>query len=185
MSQLPGRLRSEHARDRWDNDFYVEPASCVHSLFDTVHFYGSIHDPCCGHGNVVTVAKQRWLEATGSDLRDRGFGETGIDFFADSRPRRNIISNPPYNLLEQFIHHALAVAERKVAVVVRLPFLAGQKRLQSLYRVHKPMAVIVLSKRPSMPPGGTDIPARGGTSDYCWCLWSHGYQGPTELRWAA
>jgi hypothetical protein len=69
--------------------------------------------------------------------------------------------------------------------VVRLPFLSGQKRLQSLYRVHPPRAVIVLSKRPSMPPGGTDIPARGGTSDYSWCVWQHGYEGPTELRWAA
>jgi len=185
MSQLPGRLRADHARERWDDDWYVETPACVHSLFDSVHFYGSIHDPCAGSGTIPTVAKQRWLEATGSDLRDRGFGETGVDFFTDNRPRRNIVSNPPYKLLEPFIHHAIAVTERKVAVVVRLPFLSGQKRLQSLYRVHPPRAVIVLSKRPSMPPGGTDIPARGGTSDYSWCVWQHGYQGPTELRWAA
>jgi hypothetical protein len=28
MSMLPGKLRSEHARERWPNDFYVEPAWC-------------------------------------------------------------------------------------------------------------------------------------------------------------
>lgn len=185
MSQLPGLLRSQHARERWDSDYYVEPAWCVHLLFDTVHFYGSIHDPCCGGGTIPTVARERWLEATGSDLRKRRFGESGIDFFTDNRPRRNIVSNPPYKLLEQFIHHALAVAERKVAVVVRLPFLAGQNRLKTLYGVHHPRTVIVLSRRPSMPPGDTDIPARNGTDDYCWCVWQHGFEGPTELRWAA
>lgn len=185
MSFLPGHLRAAFAQARNDDDWYVEPPACVQSLFQLSIFMGAIHDPCCGQGTIPTVAREHGYLATGSDLRDRGFGRSGVDFFADWTPRENIVSNPPYKLGEQFVHHALAVAAHKVAIVMRLSFLAGQKRLASLFRIHRPCAVIVLSTRPSMPPGGTDIPAKGGTADYCWLVWSRGHEGSTNMVWAA
>jgi hypothetical protein len=184
MSFLPGHLRAAFTQARNDDDWYVEPKSCVHSLFDMVSFDGPIHDPCCGQGTIPQVAMARGYMASGSDLRNRGFGQTEVDFFEDYTLRRNIISNPPYKLGEKFVHHALNFVERKVAIVMRLSFLAGQKRLETLYQKRPPAEVLILSKRPSMPPGGTAIPARGGTADYCWIIWSHNHVGPTIMRWA-
>ena len=122
---------------------------------------------------------------TGSDLVDRGYGEGGRDFFLDPGPYVNIISNPPYDVCEQFILHALEITEGKVAAIVNLKFLASQGRRERFYIPHPPAEVLILSRRPSMPPGGTNIPAKGGTADYAWLVWDHCYQGPTVTRFLA
>src|SRR6478672_12482769 len=157
MSFLPGRLRAKHAQPRWDDDWYIEPAACVHTLFDSVHFEGQIHDPACGSGNIPMVARDRGFKASGSDLVHRGFGRGEIDFLGDPTHRENTVTNPPYLIAEDFVLHAIHVAEHKVAVIVRISFLAGQKRRASLFERHPPAVVLVLSARPSMPPGGTTI----------------------------
>lgn len=184
MSQLPGKLRAEHARERWDSDYYVEPAECVHRLFDTVQFDGVIHDPCAGSGTIPKVAAAHGYDVTCSDLVDRGFCPGGVDFLTDETMRDNIVSNPPYRLAEAMFAHACRHVRGKVAFIVRLPFLAGQKRKANLFAHYRPSLVVILSKRPSMPPGGTDVPAKGGTSDYGWLVFSRAYFGPTIMEWA-
>ena len=182
MSMLPGPLRALHAKPRWSRDWYVEPPWCVHALFERMPFNGPIHDPACGSGTIVKVAHSLGYEATGSDLVARGFCEGGIDFLADNTPRRSIVCNPPFKLAERFIRHAVEVAEC-VAMILPLAFSAGQRRCHSLFLPHPPTLELVLAKRPSMPPGGTDIPAKGGTTDYSWLLWDRGHRGPTEKQW--
>ena len=78
--------------------------------------------------------------------------------------------NPPYNLAHRFVLRALTLARQKVAIISRLDFLASQKRYE-LFKGTPVSRVLVLSTRPSMPPGGTDIPAKGGQHDYCWIIW--------------
>lgn len=187
MSMLPGRERALHARERWPDDWYVEPAWSVDLLFDHVRFSGAIHDPCCGCGTIPKVAAARGYFAGGSDLVDRGFGEAPVDFLQDFTRRDNLVFNAPYRLNEPFIAHALDRSDRGVAALVRMPFLAGQRRLQTLFGKIPPESVVVLSRRPSMPPGGTDIPAKGGTTDYAWIVWRRPYDNSriTSLRWAA
>lgn len=190
MSLLPGHLRAAFAQARNDHDWYVEPASCVHQLFDAVQFEGTIHDPCCGKGTIPNVASERGYHASGSDIVDRGYrGKGGFDwdgaynFFYDPTMRDNIVSNPPYKLAEEMFAHACRHAALKVAFVLRISFLAGQKRRDRLFKQYRPSEVIVLSQRPSMPPGGTGVPAKGGTADYVWLVWDRAYFGPTTLRW--
>lgn len=184
MSMLPGAQRVLHAKPRWSRDWYVEPAWCVVALFESVHFIGPIHDPAAGAGTIVEVGRALGYEATGSDIVARGFCEGGVDFLTDFTPRRSIVTNPPFVLAEAFIHHAIEVAER-VAVIVPLAFSAGQRRCYSLFLPHPPALELVLAKRPSMPPGGTNIPPRGGTTDYSWLVWERGHRGPTVKRWWA
>ena len=82
----------------------------------------------------------------------------------------------------KFVLHALQVAQQ-VAVIVPIPFLCGKWRGKHLYRPHPPAWILPLSARASMPPGGTDIPAKGGTADYGWIGWTRGHQGPTITIW--
>lgn len=184
MSFLPGSLRAAYAQSRWPSDWYVEPPDCVASLFDAQSFSGAIYDPACGGGTIPRVARERGYKADGSDLVFRGFGRGGVDFLSDGTPRENIVTNPPYRLAEEFARHALKVTQGSVALVTRISFLNGQRRAVSLYDRHPPALVLVLSARPSMPPGGTDIPAKGGTADYVWIVWDQGYEGPTILRFS-
>lgn len=184
MSFLPGPQRAKHQQERWPSDWYVETEASVHSLFDHVRFAGMVHDPACGGGTIPRVAAERGYMASASDLVFRGFAPGGTDFLTDPTTRQNIVTNPPYKLATEFALHAIEVTDYKVAIIVRISFLAGQKRRRILFEPHPPAEVLVLSTRPSMPPGGTYIPAKGGTADYCWIVWDSTYSGPTLTKWA-
>jgi hypothetical protein len=187
MSFLPGKARAAHQQELVHLSWYWEPESVTRRLLEEITFSGPIHDPCCGSGRIARVARELGYEATGSDIVDRGFGAGGIDFFADLTPRETLIFNPPSGrnqdptLSTRFILHALEVAAA-VAAIVPVPMQCGQWRRDNLYRPHPPRHVLALAERPSMPPGGTAIPAKNGTMDYCWVIWHRGYRGPTEWR---
>jgi hypothetical protein len=169
--------------DRSDNDWYVEPRWCIERLIENVKFEGVIHDPACGAGKIPKTFNEHGYATTGSDIKDRGYGEIQ-DFFRDIRIRDNIVTNPPYNLSERFIDCALHITIGRVAILARIAFLNGQKRYRTLYSVHLPEKVIILSQRPSMPPGGRNIIPEGGKTDFCWIVWNKTHNGPCELVWA-
>lgn len=164
----------DHAREV--NDWYVEPIWATELLFRALDFVGPIWDPCCGQGNILKAVCSAGNITNGvraTDLVDRGYGDAGIDFLLSSDWAQNIVFNPPYLHAEAFILHALKLASGKVAALVNLKFLASQGRRERLFKPHPPLVVLILSRRPSMPPGGQDIPAKGGTADYCWIVWEN------------
>jgi hypothetical protein len=116
MSLLPGKKRAEVKQERIKDDWYTENRWASEQLFARVQFIGPIHDPACGEGRIVIAARHAGYEATGSDLVDRGFGETGIDFLADSRLRTTLVFNAPYKQNEEFIAHALEVASQAALI---------------------------------------------------------------------
>jgi hypothetical protein len=98
-----------------------------------------------------------------------------------------VVFNPPGGgkhdpwLATRFVMPALGHAD-EVAAIVPVPFQCSQWRRDHMFSVYKPGLIMVLGDRPSMPPGGTDIEAKGGTADYCWIVWRRGHQGPVEWR---
>ncbi len=167
------KYRDEPVFIRQSHDWYREPTVCVERLFEAVRFVGQIHDPACGGGNIPRTAARLGYDASGSDIVDRGYGPGCIDFLDDLTPRENIVSNPPYVLAERFVLHGLKVANRRVAMLVRLAFLEGQGRRQRLFVPFPPELVLVHSSRPSMPPGDRpDLQAKGGKTAFCWIVWS-------------
>ena len=179
MSLLPGKKRAEVKQRRVKDDWYTENRWAVEQLFGQMRFTGPIHDPACGKGRIVIAAQRAGYEATGSDLIDRGFGETGVDFLADNRPRTTLVFNAPYKQNEEFIAHALEVASHAVVAIVRIPFLCGQERFWELYQPCPPSLVLTCSQLINMPPGGIGAPEEGGTADYVWLIWS---RTPLERR---
>lgn len=170
--------------EREISDWYVEPAWCWDVLFDLVDMSGTVLDPSCGGGTGLEWCRARGVHAIGSDIVDRGAGACVADFLAPDYPwtADNVICNPPYKLTVDFAHKALAVTRRRVALLVPLPFLCSQRRYP-LFRDTPVSHVIVLSKRPSMPPGGRGIRASGGKEDFCWIVWTLGHEGAPALLW--
>lgn len=168
--------------ERADADWYVEPVEATLALLAVERFVGAVHDPACGQGNIVKACKQRGLDAYGSDLHDRGFGATGINFLDHEHEADNIITNPPFSLAEEFLVRALQVARFKVAILCRLAWLEGRRRAALLQRA--PLArVWVFANRINVPPGGLDLPAKGSAVAYAWFVFDHDHQGPASLGW--
>lgn len=167
--------------DRVASDYYTEPRWAIDALLDVETFTGMSWDPSCGGGNIPKAMIARDLPCIGSDIVNRGYGET-CSFFDQAVGAHNIISNPPYGVIEDYLSHALKLADRKVVLLARLAFLEGQKRKAMFART--PLArVWVSSRRMSMPPGGTDIKATGGTIAYGWFVWDHAHNGPPTVGW--
>jgi hypothetical protein len=176
-----GERPSEFVRD--PHDWYVEPSWSVEILRDLVPFRGAIHDPCCGMGTIPHV-----FRGTGADLVDRGYGFPVRDFLTDRSGYQNIVFNPPYGIAQEVIEHAREHAEERVAALVQTKFLASQRRYP-LFSSFDTELVIMLSRRPSMPPGvmlrehGEAIRG-GGSLDFCWVIWKRGHNAGARIVWA-
>ena len=61
-------------------DFYPTPEWATRALIDSERFDGDIWECACGDGAMSTVLESNGSYVFSSDLYDRGYGETGIDF---------------------------------------------------------------------------------------------------------
>jgi hypothetical protein len=170
---------------RHADDWYVEPAWCWGALFSNVRIEGTVLDPCCGGGTGLEYCAAHGINAIGSDLVDRGAGMVAADFLSREYPliADNIVTNPPYRLTVEIAYQALHRARRKVALLVPLPFLCSQRRYE-LFSATPVSDVVILSRRPSMPPGDAGVRATGGKEDYCWVVWDHDVIGAPVIHWA-
>ncbi len=186
------------AYDRALHDWYVEPRWCVEQLADAVDFETGtiIWDPCCGGGTVVDAFQAKGYVAAGSDIVDRGCSRfLGVhDALSASYPVElagasnvSAVVNPPFKIAEQIVRHLLSKPLRRVAVLQQLSFLASAARYR-LFTEFPPSDVLILSRRPSMPPGAmiSEMGAKafkGGTTDFCWIVWTKPHDRETRTRW--
>lgn len=170
--------------EKVEHEWYVEPQVAVRALIKAERFFGNIWDPSCGGGTIPEEFRVFGFDVRGSDIADRGYGQTGINFLeCRNEIADNIIMNPPFGLAEAFALHAIRIANHKVAVFIRLAWLEGEGRYSRLFSEYPPARVLVFRNRMSCPPGGKNIPAKGGSMAYCWVIWDRGHHGPTQLDW--
>ncbi len=179
-----GSLRYE----RNEHDWYVEQPADSAKLFMRERFEGAIHDPSCGKGNIVRVARSFGYVATGADIvrrTDLAGVEAPIDFLKDETRRfDNIVCNPPFKIDLAFVLKALELARRKVAMLVKLSFLEGRRKYRALFETNPPTRPYVSIDRISCPPGELDdvIEPEGGMMPYAWLVWERGAR-PQPLGW--
>jgi hypothetical protein len=174
-------------------DFYVEPDWVPSALFGHLTLRGGLHDPCCGIGTIVDVAARHGIAATGADIADRSAGRFPVrDFLTDEGIYANVVANPPYRTALPIICHALNHVEAGGCVAVLMPigFLASVRRYSLFIRPECEL-VLVLSRRPSLPPGdllqrhGESIRGNGST-DFLWIALRRGGRigDHTRIEWA-
>ena len=143
---------------RQDRDFYPTPGWVTEALLRRVRLPKGIWEPCCGNGAMAQVLEAHGHLVVGTDLVDRGYGEAGRDFRAETRLPESItaiVTNPPYGRrLFAFVDHALELT-RPVSGVVAMLFNAqwpyvcrGQQRaaaspgVRGLGRAEKPNSLV-------------------------------------------
>ncbi len=163
-------------------DFFPTPAWATHALIESEAFEGDIWECACGDGAMSRVLETTNNKVISSDLYERGFGEARIDFLETTRKSQNIITNPPYNAAEGFVRQGTKLAQRKLALLLRLAFLEGANRAENLFSQFPPSRVWVFSERITFYPAGVK-PKGSGTTAYAWFVWDHEASGGTELKW--
>jgi hypothetical protein len=162
-------------------DFFPTPAWATYALIDSEGFSGEIWESACGDGAMSRVLDKSGCQVVSSDLYDRGFGEAGVDFLAAKRHSDNVITNPPYNSAEGFVAAGVQKARRKFALLLRLAFLEGANRANTIFTRNPPSRVWVFSERITFYPAGA-VQKGTGTTAYAWFVWDKSATG-TELKW--
>lgn len=162
-------------------DYFPTPAWATHALIDNEKFVGDIWESACGDGAMSKVLETTGCKVRSSDLFDRGYGDVGHDFVKSSRVADNIVTNPPYNCAEGFVASGVKNARQKFALLLRLAFLEGSNRANTIFSKCPPSRVWVFSERITFYPAGA-VQAGSGTTAYAWFVWDKSTSG-TELKW--
>ena len=169
--------------NRQKDDFYPTPPEATYSLLDREKFIGSIWECACGNGAISKILKEKKYNVYSSDLIDRGYGDTGIDFLKTYRRTDNIITNPPFKLGTEFVYQACHLASKKVAMLCRINFLEGVAR-GKMFRNTPLKNVYVFSRRITfINPDSGKKSHGGGMLAFAWFIWEKGYDNKPTIDW--
>lgn len=182
-------------RERACNDFYATPASAVEAILNEVKLEESILEPAAGQGHITKVLKEYYpnSEIISTDLiqRENKFDipiQGGVDFLTYEFGRKfdNIITNPPFNLAQEFIDRSLKLSNNKVIMFAKIQLLEGSKRREMFD--NSPLKYIyVFTKRVNPMRNGEELDEKGkpwaSTMCFAWFIWEHGYEGEPVVRW--
>lgn len=163
-------------------DYFPTPEWATHALIDNEKFEGEIWEPACGDGAMSRVLAHTGCPVVSTDLFDRGFGDSGIDFLKAERIADNIVTNPPYNSAEAFVKAGLRQSRRKVALLLRLAFVEGANRRRTIFAKTPPTRIWVFSERITFYPAGA-VQKGSGTTAYAWFIWDKMDIGSSQLKW--
>ena len=145
VSTMLGISTTWHPEERAAGDYYTTDPTAVEQFVNHYHnhigdFTGiidKIWEPACGCGNISTILKSASYDVISTDLHDRGYGKSGIDFLTAELPTdvTTIITNPPYALADDFVKHAMDILPNygRYFALMNLSYLAGQKRFKEIY----------------------------------------------------
>jgi predicted RNA methylase len=158
---------------RRELDFYPTPKEVTHALMRFMRLPKSvIWEPACGTGDMSEVIASYGHEVISTDLRETGYGEGGVDFLQSEYHRQfdAIITNPPFNVSEEFIWRALDRADI-VCMLLKSQYWHAAKRYK-LFTEHRPAYILPLTWRPDFMGG-----ERGGapTMEVAWTIWRKGF----------
>ena len=175
-------------------DFYPTPPDATRAFLRTyeeeigepiVHRDECVWEPACGEGHMSKVLRDHTPYVLSTDKHDRGYGKV-MDFMDAQNPDYRaiedkyidlVMTNPPFNLAEEFIVRALCVSKERVAMLLRFQFLEGRGRLERLWNhrlatLYRPRHIFMYAKRVHMVMNR--IPNRhdgGGSLTMAWFVW--------------
>lgn len=170
--------------DREKDDFYPTPPAATRALLAAETFAPVVWEPACGDGAISKVLEAAGHQVISTDLVDRGFGESRIDFLMEQRLLApHIVTNPPFKHAQQFVEKALELGATKVAMLLRLAWLEGLER-KRMFQSTPIARVHVASKRLVMGKSGTDFgKGGGGMIAFAWFVWDCSHVGAPHLNW--
>ena len=176
--------------ERQAEDWYRTPPQVTRALLTREKFTirglpDMVHEPACGDGAISEVLQAWGYHTHSADLMDRGYGYTGVNFLDENFRRAPcLVTNPPYNLANEFFLHANELGYEKIALLLRLAWLEGEARRSSIFENHPPARIHVFSGRQTLWKG--DDPAAratGGMAAYAWFVWEKRFSGKPTISW--
>lgn len=147
---IPGSSQTmdteKKSEENTGDDFYSTWSKDISALLSDERFKGGIWEPACWTGAISeTLQVYYWDENVySSDLIDRGFWHTGIDFLqTTTMPANcmNIITNPPPSLTKEFINQWISLLPEwwKLALLLKSTYRFGVLFPKTQYTFKNPV----------------------------------------------
>lgn len=182
VADILGCGRPENVRPR--DEFYQTPAQCTRSFlnYEFRKIPPWVWEPFCGEGAISNILKEDGFGVKETDLNHRSVGTNRIDFLMErTNPFKEfgpwaIISNPPFNLANQIIEHAVEVLNVDyMALLLKADFLNSAKSCK-LFHKHRPARILALSWRPDFRNQGSP------TMNCSWFVWESPHDQETTFN---
>lgn len=175
------------SRGRVENDFYATHPDSTKALLQIEEIIYPALEPSCGEGHISKLLDP--YKTKSFDLVDRGFGNVGIDFLTNNfiGEYNTVITNPPFNLFQEFVEKSLTIAKKKVIMFGKLQALEGQKRATFLQKT--PLKTVYVFKKRQQPlrngKENDEITGKkmSSTMAFAWFVWEIGYEGEPIIKW--
>lgn len=167
-------------------DFYPTPPWATRALMEHIIIPEAgdvfnpmtVWEPAAGHGDMSRPLAEYFGNVLTTDIHDHGgrLAHRQHDFLMSYMPEGIdgadwIITNPPFQLAEQFIERASQIKGwRGTAMLVRSAFLEGTGRWKRLYSVKRPSIIAQYAERVVMHHGKLS-PTGSTATAYCWVIW--------------
>ena len=172
--------------DREKDDYYATDVSAI----DMLHKHnllvdGKYWECACGDGRLSERLKEYGYDVISSDLFDRGYGVTGVDFLIQENGYDNIITNPPYTFINDFLVKGIELAEHRLYIFARLQTLETIGRYNKVFKDNPPRYVCPFVKRiPCYRGGENDKRFKQSAVAYAWFIWDKTEPDKEcEIRW--
>lgn len=144
----------------------------------------SVWEPCAGLGHMSTVLREFFPDVRASDVYNyptddgRDGARLGIERFdfrdsglvAQAGMVDWVVSNPPFGPAAMMLDAALEKACEGVAFLLRMQWLEGGVRFETIYANRAPTFIAPFVERVPMCEGGWD-PAGSSATMYAWFVW--------------
>lgn len=183
--KLARALVGEGRKPPEKDGFYRTTPYQIARLLEREGFADPIWEPACGDGAISRVLVEAGREVASSDLIDRGYGQARVDFLLEPWARgRSIVTNPPFQLADEFVVHAHRLGIPKIALFLPVRYLEGQSRYREVWLRHPYARKHVFADRQTLWRGDEpDPPDTGGKIAFAWFIWDADYRGEPQTYW--
>lgn len=185
--KLPG-LHRKDGEERQPDDFYATSPRAIPPLLKVLGWEQGgkyIYEPAAGKGHLAEMLKLYGHKVLATDLIDRGYCQSGVDFLQsnlyDFEPYDALITNPPYKYALEFVKKSLTVAP-VACHFLNIKFLESARR-RDFFKTNPPRYVCVFSERMDCSKDGIFPKTESSAVCYAWFIWFRGFTGRPEIIW--
>lgn len=184
-------------KEREENDFYATDPIAIEKLAKVFSIKHKVFEPSCGQGHLSKWLLNNGYDVLSSDLIDRSFGYSGVDFFQIKNQNSlfgeydfdnvldkwagydcfDIVTNPPYNKATEYVQHALDIIPNggHIILFLKTTFLEGKERKEKIYDINPPRFIYQFSERVVCAKNGEFCDKDGkrisSAVAYAWFIW--------------
>lgn len=174
---------------------YNTPHEATRALLAHEHFPGDIWEAFAGNGEMAFVLRDAGYTVTATTILDgrheKAFPKHRVigqqDFFdVTVTPKPNLVSNPPFEIVNEIVNHAFNIGVLKMALLLNIKFVGGQGRWgfggRGVPLLWRPCRIYPFADRVTMYPADWDGSTKNSTTEtYAWFVWDRSCDGQTAV----